>query len=257
MIDLPVSDLLSLVWFVIVWVGYTVYADRHARRTQSLRAVMHAYREQWMREMLLRDNRVVDVNILRNLLQGVAFFASATLLVLAGLLTILGSTDRAIAIVRALPYAATTTLLQWELKLIVMCIIFVYAFFKFTWALRQFNYCSTLIGAAPKGPDDTFARRAAEMATHASKDFNQGLRGILLQSRGTRLVRQPMAVHGRDNRGGGCSLSARVSFKRIECVECCGKRRALKTLAALERFSRPPGMGLCTTHSTMMLLLQK
>lgn len=176
MIDLPVSDLLSLVWFVIVWVGYTVYADRHARRTQSLRAVMHAYREQWMREMLLRDNRVVDVNILRNLLQGVAFFASATLLVLAGLLTILGSTDRAIAIVRALPYAATTTLLQWELKLIVMCIIFVYAFFKFTWALRQFNYCSTLIGAAPKGPDDTFARRAAEMATHASKDFNQGLR---------------------------------------------------------------------------------
>lgn len=176
MIDLPVSDLLSLVWFVIVWVGYTVYADRHARRAQSLRAVMHAYREQWMREMLLRDNRVVDVNILRNLLQGVAFFASATLLVLAGLLTILGSTDRAIAIVRALPYAATTTLLQWELKLIVMCIIFVYAFFKFTWALRQFNYCSTLIGAAPKGPDDTFARRAAEMATHASKDFNQGLR---------------------------------------------------------------------------------
>lgn len=176
MIDLPISDLLSLVWFVIVWVGYTVYADRHARRAQSLRAVMHAYREQWMREMLLRDNRVVDVNILRNLLQGVAFFASATLLVLAGLLTILGSTDRAIAIVRALPYAATTTLLQWELKLIVMCIIFVYAFFKFTWALRQFNYCSTLIGAAPKGPDDTFARRAAEMATHASKDFNQGLR---------------------------------------------------------------------------------
>jgi uncharacterized membrane protein len=44
--------------------------------------------------------------------------------------------------------------------------------------LRQFNYCSTLIGAAPQGPDDAFARRAAEMATHASKDFNQGLRAF-------------------------------------------------------------------------------
>jgi len=176
MIEIPVSDLLSLAWFVMLWIGYTVYADRHARRAQSLRAVMHAYREQWMQQMLLRDNRVVDVNILRNLLQGVAFFASATLLILAGLLTILGSTDRAIEIVRALPFAATTTLLQWELKLIVLCMIFVYAFFKFTWALRQFNYCSTLIGAAPKGQDDAFARRAAEMATHASKDFNQGLR---------------------------------------------------------------------------------
>jgi uncharacterized membrane protein len=167
---------LSLIWFVAVWAGYTWYADRHARRSRSLRAVMHDYRTQWMQQMLVRDNRVADVNILRNLLQGVAFFASATLLVLAGLLTILGSTDRAIEIVRALPFAASTTLLQWELKLLVLSIIFVYAFFKFTWALRQFNYCSVLIGAAPKGPDEAFARRAAEVSTNASKDFNQGLR---------------------------------------------------------------------------------
>jgi len=176
MTAIPALDLLSLAWFVAAWVIYTWHADVRPRRVHSLRAVMHAYREQWMRQMLIRDNRVVDVNILRNLLQGVAFFASATLLVLAGLLTILGSTDKAIEIVRALPFAAKTTLVQWEMKLLVLCVIFVYAFFKFTWALRQFNYCATLIGAAPKGPDDAFARRTAVVATHASKDFNQGLR---------------------------------------------------------------------------------
>ena len=174
--EIPVSDIIGLIWFVAIWAGYTWYADRHARRAHSLRAVMHAYRTAWMQQMLLRDNRVMDVNILRNLLQGVAFFASATLLVLAGLLTILGSTDRAIEIVRALPFAAATSQLQWELKLLVLIVIFVYAFFKFTWALRQFNYCSTLIGAAPQGPDDAFANLAAEVSTNASKDFNQGLR---------------------------------------------------------------------------------
>lgn len=173
--DIPVSDMLALIWFLVLWVGYTNYADRQMRR-RSLRAVMHAYREQWMQQMLLRDNRVMDVNILRNLLQGVAFFASTTLLVLAGLLTILGSTDRAIEVARALPFAAKTSLLQWELKLLVLIVIFVYAFFKFTWALRQFNYCSTLIGAAPSGPDDAFAQRTAQVSTNASKDFNQGLR---------------------------------------------------------------------------------
>jgi len=176
MADLPAIDLASLVWFVTLWAGYTWYADRNARRVYSLRSVMHGYREKWMQQMLIRDNRVVDVNILRNLLQGVAFFASATLLILAGLMTILGSTDKAIEIVRALPFAARTTLVQWELKLLVLCVIFVYAFFKFTWALRQFNYCSMLVGGAPKGPDDTFARRAAAVSTNASKDFNQGLR---------------------------------------------------------------------------------
>ena len=174
--EIPVSDIIGLIWFVAIWAGYTWYADRHARRAHSLRAVMHAYRTAWMQQMLLRDNRVMDVNILRNLLQGGAFFASATLLVLAGLLTILGSTDRAIEIVRALPFAAATSQLQWELKLLVLIVIFVYAFFKFTWALRQFNYCSTLIGAAPQGPDDAFANLAAEVSTNASKDFNQGLR---------------------------------------------------------------------------------
>lgn len=175
-LDIPASDLVSLAWFVALWIGYTWYADRQARRVYSLRSVMHDYREKWMQQMLLRDNRVVDVNIMRNLLQSVAFFASATLLILAGLLTVLGSTDKAIEIVRALPFALKTTLVQWELKLLVLCMIFVYAFFKFTWALRQFNYCSVLIGAAPKGPDGAFARRIAVVATHASKDFNQGLR---------------------------------------------------------------------------------
>jgi len=174
--QVPVIDVLSLTWFVLLWAGYTVYADRRARPARSLRAVMHRYRVQWMQQMLLRDNRVADVNIVRNLLAGVSFFASTTLLILAGVVTVLGSTDQVIVMVRELPFAAGTTLVQWELKLLVLGVIFVYAFFKFTWALRQFNYCTTLIGAAPRGPDDVYAGRVAGIATHASKDFNQGLR---------------------------------------------------------------------------------
>ena len=173
---IPLMDSVSLVWFIGVWAGYTWYADRAARRPHSLRAIMHGHRYAWMRRMLQRDNRVMDVNILRNLLQGVSFFASTTLLILVGLVTVLGSTDKAISLVHALPFAAKATLVQWELKLLVLVVIFVHAFFKFTWALRQFNYCSVLIGAAPMQADDDYARRAAEVSTLALKDFNQGLR---------------------------------------------------------------------------------
>lgn len=174
--QVPVTDVLSLAWFVLLWAGYTVYADHRVCPAQSLRAVMHGYRVQWMQQMLLRDNRVADVNIVRNLLAGVSFFASTTLLILAGVITVLGSTDQVIVMVRELPFAAGTTLVQWELKLLVLGVIFVYAFFKFTWALRQFNYCTILIGAAPRGADDAYAGRTAGIATHASKDLNQGLR---------------------------------------------------------------------------------
>jgi len=180
MSEIPVADMVSLLWFMLVWIGYTWYADRVAHRRRSLRVVMHAHRYQWMLQMLTRENRMTDVNILHNLLQSVSFFASATLLIIAGLLTILGSSDRAIEIVRALPFAAKTSLVQWELKLLVLSFIFVYAFFKFTWSLRQFNYCSVLIGAAPEVEDKDYARRAADVSTNASKDFNQGLRAYYL-----------------------------------------------------------------------------
>ena len=176
MTEIPLSDGLGLLWFFSLWAGYTLYADRFSRRKHSLRQAMHANRLAWMRRMLLRDNRIMDVNILSNLLQSVSFFASTTLLILAGLLTILGSSDRVIEIVRALPFAAKITLVQWELRLLVLSVIYVYAFFKFTWALRQFNYCSVIVGAAPDGVDEAYARRAADLSTLASKDFNQGLR---------------------------------------------------------------------------------
>lgn len=178
--NIPAADIVSLVWFVAVWIGYTWYADRGPQRARSLRAVMHVHRYEWMRRMLERDNRIVDSTILGNLLQSVSFFASTSLLILAGLVTVLGSTDKAILLVRELPFAARTTLVLWELKLLVLIVIFVHAFFKFTWSLRQFNYCSVLVGAAPnpdgKAVDDAYAQRAAEVSTLASKDFNQGLR---------------------------------------------------------------------------------
>jgi uncharacterized membrane protein len=45
MSDLPPTDILSLVWFLLLWIGYTQYADRFSRRERSLRAVMHGHRE--------------------------------------------------------------------------------------------------------------------------------------------------------------------------------------------------------------------
>jgi uncharacterized membrane protein len=177
---IPAADIVSLVWFIALWVGYTWYADRVSRRPHSLRAVMHAHRYAWMRRMLERENRMVDAVILGNLLQSVSFFASTTLLILVGLVTVLGSADEVILLARELPFTSKMTLVQWELKLLVLIVIFVYAFFKFTWALRQFNYCSVLIGGAPlpsgKSVDDSYARRTAQVSTQASKDYNQGLR---------------------------------------------------------------------------------
>lgn len=82
-------------------------------------------------------------------------------------------------------YAGRTA---FELKVIGLTTIFGYAFFKFGWSYRLFNYCTILFGAIPMVEDSLGDRRAAEQAAEnvirmniiAAKNFNDGLRTIFL-----------------------------------------------------------------------------
>ena len=58
---------------------------------------------------------------------------------------------------------------------------FVFAYFKFTWSLRQFNLLSILVGAAPQCKEgepasEEYARRVAGANNLAGDDFNRGIR---------------------------------------------------------------------------------
>jgi uncharacterized membrane protein len=84
-------------------------------------------------------------------------------------------------VVSELRYSVQSTREVWELKLIVLLLIFIYAFFKFTWSMRHFNYLSIMIGAAPSCEalpewSNRFAERAAKVSSNATNTFNRGLR---------------------------------------------------------------------------------
>jgi hypothetical protein len=59
----PVAGLLAPAWFLLCWVGYTYCADGK-RGQRNLTRVMHAYRALWARQMLQRDNRMVDTQVI-------------------------------------------------------------------------------------------------------------------------------------------------------------------------------------------------
>jgi uncharacterized membrane protein len=176
--SVPTSDIIGLVWFATVWIGYTIYTDDGKPRQYSLRAAMHKNRYRWMTQVLTRDNRTSDMLILQQLGQGSSFFISATLLILVGLFTALGASEDALVTLHQIPYAGKTSLSQWQLRVLVLLIVFIHAFFKFTWGVRQFNYCAVLVGAAPAPGtrDDEWVQHTAWISTLASKDFNQGIR---------------------------------------------------------------------------------
>jgi uncharacterized membrane protein len=175
-------DLLALGFLLCVWVSYVAFAARHGRRVPSLHSRMDRFRREWMVRMIERDNRMVDVNIMRNLTRSSQFFASTTMLILGALIALTGYVQQALDVVSGLPFTVKGTARLLEMKILLLVVIFVYAFFKFTWAIRQLAFCSTLIGAAPKQPADNpeqyapIINRVARITSYAGVNFNNGLR---------------------------------------------------------------------------------
>jgi uncharacterized membrane protein len=183
---LPGADWLALAGFVIGWVGYVQFARRRGLVRRSVLGSTNRIREAWMLECTRREVRIVDSTVLQNLSSSPSFFASTTILVIGGLAAALGATEKATELVQELPFAARTSALVMDLKLLLLLGVYVHAFFRFTWAMRQYTFGALMIGAAPDrsvfAADEparlAYAHRAARVMGLAAETFNDGLRAI-------------------------------------------------------------------------------
>ena len=164
---------------------YSITASRSARRRRASTREMNRYRDVWMRQMLARDMRMVDAQI-----DGGAAERHRVLRL------DLADRDRRRADLAALDRgdarggrrrcrsASRRRRVQWETKTMGLAMIFVYAFFKFAWSYRLYNYVAILLGAAP--PAETRTRREAKahaervgrLCEVAGRHFNRGQRAF-------------------------------------------------------------------------------
>jgi uncharacterized membrane protein len=182
---LPWIDWVAIVVFFCGWAGYVQFARPHDSRKHSILAATNAVRRQWMLQATYREVRVLDGVVIQNLSTSPSFFASTTILIIGGLLAVLGTADKASELARELPFAARTSALVFDLKLLLLLAIFVYAFFRFTWSMRQYTFGALLIAAAPEAKlfteqnlsREAFADKAGRVVGMAAETFNDGLRG--------------------------------------------------------------------------------
>jgi len=178
------ADLAALVWFIAVWTGYAILLEYVPHKRLGLNARMNGYRAVWMRRMLDREMRMVDMQVMAALQNGTAFFASTSLFAIGGALTLLRSTDEMLHVIATLPLGIQMTRVLWEIKAIGLAVIFVYAFFKFAWSYRLYNYVAILLGAMPPPSEkdteeaDAHVRRTTALFTSAGRHFNHGQRSF-------------------------------------------------------------------------------
>jgi uncharacterized membrane protein len=177
-------DFVALAFFLIAWLGYHAAVELTPAGQRSLNKMMNGYRYRWMEQMVVRENRIVDTTIMASLMNGTAFFASTSLIAIGGVLALLQSTDSVLPVFADLPFGEPPTRLAWDVKVVGLAVIFVYAFFKFAWSYRLFNYMAILVGAVPVLKESSreealaVARQAGAMNAVAGKHFNRGQRAF-------------------------------------------------------------------------------
>jgi uncharacterized membrane protein len=174
-------DLAAIALFALAWVVYSLVSARLTRSRTSLLNVLEPIRDQWMRNALRREVRILDGNLMGTLMQSATFFASTTILILGGLVAGLGSIKDSVGVVEHLPFAAKGSAELMEMKLLTLIGLFMYAFVKFSWSVRQFNFASILIGAMPEHKEVTpadmyYADRVSKINALAGDNFTKGLR---------------------------------------------------------------------------------
>ncbi|MBI2256370.1 MAG: DUF599 domain-containing protein [Proteobacteria bacterium] len=177
-------DALAIAWMLVLWFVYGRFADKLPSddvTPGNLNQMMHQLRRLWMRRMLDRPERILDSSLTGHSVASTTFFASTSMLIIAGLLGVLGRAGDAHAVIQSFGFTVVSSELMFELKVLGLIGLFIIGFYKFTWALRQFNFVCTLIGAAPLPPvegaaRDRFADHSARVMSLAATSFNGGIR---------------------------------------------------------------------------------
>jgi uncharacterized membrane protein len=190
--NFQIADWVALAFLIVVWHVYGWFADRLppvgtplSGSPRNLNMAMHRVRKLWMKQMVRREERVIDVILTGHTVNSLAFFASTSMIVIAGLVGTLGGSGSAFRVLESLSFAQTTTEFVFQMKIVGLIGMFVIAFYKFTWALRQYNFLCALIGAAPGHEShptevevDRFAEHASRMLSLALTSFNGGIRAM-------------------------------------------------------------------------------
>jgi len=182
--DISLLDIFSVLLFLLSWFSINWISNHYkSKEKNTLYSLSKSYRNQWMLNLLERDNRISDVALVGHLMRSSSFFASTSLLVLASLIAVFGVIDQAMKVVDDIPFAMHVSASFWKIKLLLIILIFIFVFFKLVWSIRQYNYTVIMIGAAPSVFDDdtqmySYANNLGTVINRASRHFIDGMRGF-------------------------------------------------------------------------------
>ena len=142
-------DLVALAWFIGTWIVYAITVEWSRYGRGGLNHAMDRYRETWMPPHARTrdaDGRHADHGGAAERHGLLCLDLAARGRWRAGVVPLHRRHAKVLAI---LPLGIETSRILWEVKVVGLAVILVYAFFKFAWSYRLYNYVAILLGAMP------------------------------------------------------------------------------------------------------------
>ncbi len=179
--NLPIIDWVALAIFLVCWLFYEPLLKTAGRPGGLINSDMTVIRMAWMRKMVGRENPLVDGQIIGQVLNSNAFFASSNLLLIAAAAGALFNVDQTFEAASDLAAIETSNRMLFELQIGLVIVTLARGFLAFIWSIRQLNYTLAAVGAAPSGSKEAFgaayADAVARLLQPALSSFNSGVRG--------------------------------------------------------------------------------
>ena len=84
--------------------------------------MMADFRRAWMKEMVTRQPRMFDAQLIGHMRQGTSFFASTSMIAIGGGLALLGNTERLAGVARDLAIGSAPAMV-WEIKILIIILL--------------------------------------------------------------------------------------------------------------------------------------
>jgi uncharacterized membrane protein len=175
------ADWVALAVFIVAWLLYEPVLKAVASRGGVINTDMTVIRRAWMANMVVRENRFMDGQLLGQVLNSNSFFASSNLILIAAAVGTLfhGAESYRTATTLIVAKASSRSLFEAQVGLVALTLA--RGLLAFVWSIRQLNYCLAAFGAAPsEGPGRSpgaYAAAVARLLNPALSAFNAGIRG--------------------------------------------------------------------------------
>ncbi|TRZ69645.1 MAG: DUF599 domain-containing protein [Rhodocyclaceae bacterium] len=145
------NDALSFALSALLLILYHLFLRRKERSNPSytVQAVNRSARSAWVEHVMREGRDILAVQTLRNSTMAATFLASTTVLLIFGVLSLGGQTDKLETTWHSLNLFGARHAGLWTVKLLFLLVDLFFAFFSFAMSIRIFNHVGYMINVPP------------------------------------------------------------------------------------------------------------